>query len=85
MIQLARNVQDGLLILIKDKWGSLWKKYVDDLCVLDQIFIYRRLLKIDIYKKMKQSYPEMSPKNLQKLTNIIFNDRTSHKKIVHRS
>jgi len=75
---------DGEIIafLYNDKENI--QSYVDELKITDQIFIYRKLLKMDIYYNMVESYPDKDLYEIVSLTDNIFAKLTKHKrKIVH--
>jgi len=84
IIEKLWNVNGGIIAFIGNSQKYI-NPYVDQLKITDQIFIYRKLLKMDIYKKMKSNYPNMNKSNIRDLTNNIFNKTTKQKNTVHRN
>ena len=77
------NVSDGLIVFISDGYSEI-PAYIDCLRTIDQIFIYRKLLKMDIFYNMVESYPDKNIFDIVSLTDNIFNTLTKRKrKTVH--
>jgi len=84
VIKKLWNIEEGLIVIISNQFGEHPASYVDYLRTIDLIFIYRKLLKIDIFHNMKESYPDKTKEELIELTESIFNKLTKRKrKVVH--
>lgn len=83
-IKEAWNIHDGLIVKIIDNKNNKRSRYISDINIHDQIFIYRKLLKLDIYKRLKKSEPDKTKKDIYKLTMKIFNIITNQKKVIHK-
>lgn len=85
IIKEALNVREGLLISKSNKNGEEKINYVDDLSIFDQLFIYKKLLLIDIFKSFKKIYPERNNNEINILTTNIYKNIHKNKKIIHRN
>jgi hypothetical protein len=78
------NIDDGILVSIYNKNG-MKTKYVDNLSLVDKMLIYKKLLRFDIYKKLKKSYPQMNIKEIVKMTDMLQKNILKNKKVFHRN
>jgi hypothetical protein len=85
IINQALNVREGLLISKLNKNGEEKINYVDDLSIFDQLFIYKKLLLIDIFKSFKNIYPERNNNEINILTINIYKNIHKNRKIIHRN